>query len=150
MIRGDTKISTPFVVGAIVELGRCMDLTTSDSIEFLRIAHNSLLSESEKSGRALPINNADGLRRNLDCAVVQRVHEIIQDAGEEPIQCVKGVFTEGVPIYATAGFLEKTHLQVAVRDPNCIKGVFRVAPRLIHSYRKQFQVSSSTKIDGTQ
>ena len=39
---------------------------------------------------------------------------------------IKGVFIEGTPLYAGSGFLEKTHLQIAVRDAHCIKGVFRV------------------------
>ena len=33
---------------------------------------------------------------------------------------------EGKPIYPTAGFNEKTHIQIAVNNPACIKGVFRV------------------------
>jgi len=38
----------------------------------------------------------------------------------------KGVFVEGHPIYDGSGFYEKTHVQVVVQNPECIKGVFRV------------------------
>jgi len=34
--------------------------------------------------------------------------------------------TEGEPIYESAGFYSKTHVQIAVCNPACIKGVFRV------------------------
>jgi hypothetical protein len=43
-----------------------------------------------------------------------------------PVDTIKGVFTEGLPVYPNAGFREKTHIQIAVRSPACIKGVFRV------------------------
>jgi hypothetical protein len=33
---------------------------------------------------------------------------------------------EGQPIYETSGFHEKTHIQICVRNPKNIKGVFRV------------------------
>jgi hypothetical protein len=33
---------------------------------------------------------------------------------------------EGDPVYPAAGFCEKTHIQIAVRNPSLIKGVFRV------------------------
>jgi hypothetical protein len=36
------------------------------------------------------------------------------------------VFIEGAPIYEGSGFFEKTHIQIAVCNPDCIKGVFRV------------------------
>jgi len=43
------------------------------------------------------------------------------------VDTVKGVFTEGKPIYPGAGFDEKTHIQIVVRSQRCIKGVFRVS-----------------------
>lgn len=39
---------------------------------------------------------------------------------------VRAVFTEGRPLYPNAGFFEKTHAQIALPNPACIKGVFRV------------------------
>jgi hypothetical protein len=78
------------------------------------------------AGRKLPENAPDGLLRRLDCAVIQMVHTIRSDRGDQPIDSVKGVFIEGDPIYEGSGFHEKTHVQIAVRNPECIKGVFRV------------------------
>lgn len=37
---------------------------------------------------------------------------------------MKGVFWEGVELYPDAGFREKNHIQICVRNPNCIKGFF--------------------------
>jgi len=54
------------------------------------------------------------------------LHTIRRDRGDEPIDSVKGVFVEGSLIYQGSGFYEKTHIQIAVRNSDCIKGVFRV------------------------
>jgi hypothetical protein len=121
-----SKIASPFVVGAVIDLGLCLDLTTSDAINWVGAAYRALLGTYSKAGWPMPKNRQDGLRRNLDCAVINFLHAIREENGEEPIQTVRGVFTEGRPIYDTAGFLEKTHIQIAVRDSTCIKGVFRV------------------------
>lgn len=41
-----------------------------------------------------------------------------------PYDTVRGLFVEGDPIYPNAGFTEKTHVQISVINPNCIKGYF--------------------------
>lgn len=121
--RPGSKIKTPYVIGAIIDLGLCLDLTTTDGI--VRVAHESLSATTAAAGAPLPKNNVDGLRRNLDCAVINFLHEIRASEGDQPIQTVRGIFIEGKPIYPDAGFYEKTHVQIAVRDQTCIKGVFR-------------------------
>jgi hypothetical protein len=37
---------------------------------------------------------------------------------------VRGVFWEGGELYPTAGFSNKNHVQLCIRNPNCIKGFF--------------------------
>jgi len=127
--RGD-RIRRPFVVGAVVDIGLCLDLTTSDSIENLRDAHSSLLG-TIPSGGQLPVNGPEDWRRRLDCAVIKFLHLIREESQAEPIDSVRGIFTEGNPIYAGAKFLEKTHVQIAVLNPDCIKAVFRVPKTVI-------------------
>lgn len=41
---------------------------------------------------------------------------------------VRAAFIEGDKIYPGAGFNEKTHLQICILNPNCIKGFFK--PRI--------------------
>ncbi len=125
--RRGTNIRDPFVVGAILDLGLCFELTTKASIDMLRIAHRQLIDTAKSGSSALPQNSDDLLRRNLDCAVIRRVHTILEESGSPRIDSVKGVFTEGGPAYPGAGFQEKTHIQIAICNLNCIKGVFRVA-----------------------
>jgi len=124
--RGHMEIRRPAVIGAVIDLGLCLDLTTSGGIEWAQIAYESLEQFVRTAGMKLPQNSPDGLRRNLDCAVFTHLHRILEDQRAEPIDSIKGVFTEGGPVYPGAGFEIKTHVQVAVRNPACIKGVFRV------------------------
>jgi hypothetical protein len=49
------------------------------------------------------------------------------DGNLPAVDTLRGVFTEGRPIYPGAGFDEKTHIQIVVRNQRCIKGVFRVS-----------------------
>ncbi len=124
--RRTSDIRKPFVIGAVISLGLYLDLTTAAGIEQVRAAHSSLVEFAAAAGRKLPENGSEGLLRRLDCAVIQMVHTIRSDKNGEPVDTVKGVFIEGRPVYKGSGFFEKTHIQIAVRNYDCIKGVFRV------------------------
>jgi hypothetical protein len=126
--RNGASVRDPFVVGAIIDLGLCLDLTSASGIEWVRASHESLVDLALAARLELPRNSADLLRRNLDCAVIKRLHEILNERRLPPVDTVKGIFTEGAPVYPDAGFREKTHVQIAVRNLQCIKGVFRVTP----------------------
>jgi hypothetical protein len=125
--RKPAQIGEPFVIGAVIELGLCLDLTTTAGIEWVKRAYDSLAEVVAAGTFRLPTNSADGLRRDLDCAVIRRLHSILEVQGQPAVDTVKGVFTEGKPIYPGAGFDEKTHIQIVVRNQRCIKGVFRVS-----------------------
>jgi hypothetical protein len=122
------KIRTPAVVGAVIELGLCLDLASEAGIKQAAVAHAALVELYGKVGTPLPKNQGgpDDLLRKLDCAVISQLHEIREQAGQNRIDTVRGIFIEGEPIYPDAGFREKTHCQVCVCNPLQIKGVFRV------------------------
>ena len=116
------------VVGAVIDLGYCLDLTTSLGTEAVRAAHEEYTAMARKAGYALPKNAGgdDLLQRKLDCAVLTYLHRARHDRDLTPFQSVRGVFQEGAPIYEGAGFRAKTHTQIAVLDQSSIHGVFRV------------------------
>lgn len=122
------RISQPYVVGAIIDLGYCLDLASTAGIEFVKAAYLMFENYVFESGLSMPKNygGADLLQRRLDCAVINYIHEINKSGGKKPFESVRGVFFEGKPIYETSGFYEKTHIQICVRDLSNIKGVFRV------------------------
>ena len=70
----------------------------------------------------------DMVLRYLDCAVIDRLHRMVTDAGMPPFDTVRALFPEGAQIYAGSGFREKTHSEIAVRNDSCILGYFRPRP----------------------
>lgn len=69
----------------------------------------------------------DFLFRNLDCAVIQKLHKTILENPDicfEPFDSVRGLFIEGNEVYTGSTFKEKNHIQICVVNPNCIKGFF--------------------------
>lgn len=127
--RKSSSIKKPAVVGAIIDLGYCFDLTDSTCLQELKDAYNIFVEICKKAGKELPQNtdigkSTDKLIRKLDCSVIQTVHLINQDANKRAYDSVKGVFWEGHSLYPNAGFAEKNHIQICVCNPNCIKGYF--------------------------
>jgi len=121
------KITKPFVVGAVIELGHCLNLMSRHCIEELKVAHQLLVSASKAAGVPLPENKGGGFRRFLDRAVIETLHLSREDADKEvpAYDTVRAAFREGEPAYEGAGFEEKNHIQIAVRDKARIKGYFR-------------------------
>jgi hypothetical protein len=66
------------------------------------------------------------LLRRLDCAVIETLHQLRSEAKLDSYDTVFGVFDEGDAAYPGAGFKEKTHIQLAVRNTDVIIGYFRV------------------------
>ena len=127
--RYSVNIKIPAVIGAIIDLGNCFNLVDSRYIELLREGYTLLTKTAEKAGFNLPQNtirddSGNTLKRNLDCAVIRTIHTSREAGGKEPFDTVRGVFIEGKELYENAGFNTKTHIQLCVRNVNCIKGFF--------------------------
>ena len=129
----------PYVIGAVIDFGNCLDLTTRDDIGLLQDAFTGLKQSLEAQGKPIPSNrnvasdrSKDRLLRGLDCAVIRYLHDSIEEQIDSSIgasmlerfDTVRGLFREGEPIYPESGFHERTHTQIAVRSLGCIKGVF--------------------------
>lgn len=124
--RSGAAMSAPAVVGAVVEPRLSLDLTSAAGIAQVRTAYSWLMRFGALQGRSLPENGPHPGIRKLDCAVIGAIHDIRQENGFPPVDTIKGVFIEGEPVYPTAGFYDRTHSQICVRNLDCIKGVFRV------------------------
>lgn len=126
------KIKVPDVVGAVIDLGHCLNLLDAKSIQVLEKAYDNYVAASREAGWPLPVNkdpdgSGDLLLRPLDCAVIQHLHALRREPPVEPaFDTVRGMFSEGDRLYKGAGFRKKSHIQIAVCNPNCIKGYFRV------------------------
>jgi len=126
------SVEEPFVIGAVIEPGNCLDLLQAQSIRLVDAAYKDLQMFSHDAATALPANvSVDGelVLRRLDCAVIQHLHRRREESGLTPFDTVRAAFPEGRPLYPGAGFQEHTHLQICVRNPAQIIGYFRVRGR---------------------
>lgn len=128
--RRGSGISDPYVIGAYVQPGLCLNLTDFGVMGELRDAHRFLVALCEQTGTPMPENTLQEsgifLKRALDCAVIKTIHQLRADKREPPYDTVYGVFDEGDSLYPGSGFREKTHVQIAVVNPDCILGYFRI------------------------
>jgi hypothetical protein len=126
------KIKEPFVVGAIIDLGVCLNFLERQALDELKMAHAFMKATFKPTaGKSFPTNGKDRGARNLDSAAITMVHSLRKSISSPqnplPEYCsVKGAFWEGGELYPGAGFDAKNHIQIAVRKPEiCIKGYFR-------------------------
>ena len=132
-VRSRATISKPAVIGAVIDLGVCMNLLDTDSLQLLEDSYRYLADALADSGQAMPANltvgkASDLLLRKLDCAVIEWVHLSREQQKLSAFDSVRSVFIEGEPLYPNAGFHKHNHIQLCVRNPSCIKGYFRVRP----------------------
>jgi len=124
------KIKNPSVLGAVIDLGRCLDFLDTRYLKLLLPTYEILKDLMNCADAEMPENKNIGsdshgyLRRNLDCSVIQLIHQREKKNGKTPYDSVRGVFWEGDAPYLNLGFREKNHNQISVRKPNSIKGYF--------------------------
>lgn len=123
------KIKEPAVIGAVIDLGCCLNLTDSGSVEYLKRGYEILKVRCEQAEKPLPQNRpskkgGDVLLRDLDCAVIQQIHDFNKEHNKPCFDSVRGIFVEGSAPYEGSEFREKTHVQLCIVNPNCIKGYF--------------------------
>jgi hypothetical protein len=121
------RIKAPAVVGAVIDLGTCLNLLDSSYIALVRKSHENLRTFARRSGEPIPENTGgpDRLMRRLDCAVIELLHLTRAEEHEPPFDTVRAAFIEGKRLYKNAGFHAKNHIQLCVRNVACIKGYFR-------------------------
>jgi hypothetical protein len=136
-------ISEAAVIGAVIDLGYCCDLLDSAFIKMVALYYELLKIELKELGKDLPVNrdlkadtHGNKLLRDLDCATIEFMHKQIRTQYSKDIRekshsslkifdSVRGVFPEGGPAYSGSGFWAKSHIQICIRNANCIKGFFQ-------------------------
>ncbi len=111
------------VIGAVIQLGNCFDLTDVEKTQKLKETHALFQRDALARGMRLPTNaggDRDLKKRALDCKIINN-H---LDNNTVNIQTVRSAFWEGPDLYEGAMLREQTHIQIAVRDPSCILGLF--------------------------
>ena len=129
--RNPKRIKEPCVIGAIIDLGLCLNFSERESVQLLQKSYDSLKNIFDSIGLDINIElsntapDAGGfsLLRPLDCAVIENLYEMLRDE-DISFDTVCGYFQEGTDAFVGAGIKEKSHIQICVRNTDCIKGYF--------------------------
>lgn len=119
------KYKEAAVVGAVIDLGTCLNLHTRFGIQMLEMSYKQLerIIKMSNINNTLKDNGGFSLVRTLDCKVIENIHENLKNE-KFSYDSVLGIFQEGKEIYPNAGFREKTHIQICVRNDKNILGYF--------------------------
>lgn len=124
-------IAEPSVLGAHIHLGNCFDLLDVRHTRILRDAFVEFDRAMRSAGNPIPSNkplgsfDSDRLLRRLDCAMINWTLDQMEKGGKGSWDTARGVFQEGGAVFPESLILEKSHIQIAVRNPACILGYFR-------------------------
>ena len=128
--REPTRITKPCVVGAVIDLGHCLNLVENKYIELLKSTYSFYEEFAKESSMEIAQNKPayqtdhDRLYRNLDCAIIELIHASNKTNHSPEFDSVRGMFIEGGEAYPNSGFHQKTHVQICIRNPKMIKGYF--------------------------
>ena len=154
-------IKEPAVIGAVLFLGYCCDFLDKKYIQLLAQSFAVMMEYYSESGKVLPRNkdlpndlHKDKIMRHLDCAAIEFMHDGIFVQAQRDIKIkgysdykifdtTRGVFTEGGPAFQGAGLFAKSHIQICVRNPNCIQGFFKPRKELDFSTWLQLNKTAS-------
>lgn len=121
----DGKIKVPAVLGAIIDLGNCLNLIDAEHLDLVKDAHQAYVDLCSVSGLEPARNRGRNLRaRYLDNAVFETLHKLRERDGRPPFHTVRAFFVEGEPLYENAGLRSLDHIQICVRRTQQIAGYF--------------------------
>jgi len=123
------KGGSPAVVGALIAPRTLVDLGDTEFVDQLKVAYEIVKSSYEKLGKPLPVNkpfhgdpkDPDRKFRALDRLVVQELVDSPARTRGTLIEAVRAPFQEGAEAYPGAAIHLRSHVQIAVRDPTCIR-----------------------------
>lgn len=151
------EIKKPTVIGAVIQLGFCCDLLDSRFITMLKEYYSLMVEYYKTLDKELPENKdieqdsyKDKIFRELDCTTIEFMHQeilntIVKEKKEngfceyKMFDSVRGVFTEGGPVFPGAGIFDKSHIQICIRNSNCIKGFFLPRKEIDFSPENQYK-----------
>jgi len=124
------KIQSPAVLGAIIQLGNCFDLLDTRYTEILTQAWPKFEKAWSSAGKPLPLNKSrdprdvDKALRFRDCSLLNWTLDQMKSGGMEEFDSVRGLFQEGQTAFPDSEIRTRSHIQIAIRNPECIVGYF--------------------------
>lgn len=122
-------IKEPAVVGAVIRIHRWLDMCTSEGRQEYVEAVDSL----QERGTSLRSNKPSDhqldefdILRHLDRQVINHIHRLRMEQDLPAYDAVRSYFPQGQSLTGNSAFLESSHVQIALRKPECVLGYFRV------------------------
>jgi len=113
------------VLGALIQLGSCFYLLDEANTSLLTASYPEFTEYFAAAGEPLPVNKGTEKKlRELDCAVINNCLGRLALQGLS-FDTVRGAFLEGPPVFPGTTISTETHIQIAIRNVDCIVGVFR-------------------------
>ena len=128
--RQQSTVKKPFVIGAVIDLGVCLDLLDKKWLDFLHDAYDQMTLGLNEIGKELPANSPFGendfdfKKRELDCAVIRFAVELAETKMAIKFDSVRAAFWEGEELYPNTDFKTYNPIQLSIINPDCIKGIF--------------------------
>jgi hypothetical protein len=124
-IKGRRRVKKKAVIQAVIKAKNLLDVNLTEHQTLLRESHRRIEGETKRYGyiKLSNIVNADGdiVERRLDCAVIDGVNKHFKGLGLPEFDVCVGAFENGEPVFPGAAILDKSHVQLCVIDPLCIK-----------------------------
>ncbi len=113
--RRSAKVTTPAVVGAVIQLGNCFDLMDTKHTARLKAVYPLFRKATQAAGRALPRNlgkTPDKKLRHRDCAFLNFYLQAVADEGliYDTVRCA---FLEGPPAFPGSAIRRERHIQLS-------------------------------------
>lgn len=111
------------VVGAEIDL--------ADGIDLLDVRWHAAVSDAYARYRAVLVRQGTPLPRQTrgahrrDRAVLNYLAARLEEA-DRPVKAIRAAFAEGEPLFPDSALLDRSHVQIAVRDSSAILRVWRV------------------------
>ncbi|WP_160713708.1 hypothetical protein [Chitinophaga solisilvae] len=136
-------IKEPCVIGAVLNLQHCLDLMDSRFITMFATYCKMFASENinakipiaqNKNPEGMPGN--DKVLRKFDYSLIEYMHKMLDIQQKAQIahytfsnirtfDSARAAFMEGEPVIKGSSFYDKTHVQICIRNTECIKGFFK-------------------------
>jgi hypothetical protein len=106
------------VVAVRIELVDCMDLLDIAWGRLLADSYDAFLRHLKSAGLPMP-RQTTGAHR-LDREVINYTLGLLEERHGQKVRSVRASFAEGRPVFANSALLDKSHVQIAVRDLSAI------------------------------
>jgi hypothetical protein len=118
--RGKTNVRDPYVVGAVIDLGFCLDLISSTGIRAVESAYFDFVDYCNTAAVPVPENTGgqDALFRKLDCAVINHLHKVRDATKLTPFDSVRVSLSRTIRSIPNRGSTERLISRFAFEASN--------------------------------